>query len=105
MSLRQTFTNNLRNIRRSAGLSQMRLAERCNTATNYINEIERGNKFPSVEMLEKIASALQVPPYLLLFDFAGQKKPEKTAPLIALKLKEDLFLQLTTATKKILQRY
>ncbi|GBR75266.1 helix-turn-helix XRE-family transcriptional regulators [Candidatus Termititenax aidoneus] len=105
MTLRQIFTQNLREIRRAAGLSQMRLAERCNTATNYINEIERGNKFPSVEMLEKIANALQVPPYLLFFNFAEKQKPAEDAPLIAPKIKGDLFQQLSAAAQKILQQY
>jgi len=36
------------------------LAERVNTATNYIAAIEAGRRFPSVEILEKIASALEI---------------------------------------------
>ena len=43
----------------------MALAEKCETSTSYIGEIEIGKKFPSVEMLEKIAGALSVPPYKL----------------------------------------
>lgn len=41
----------------------MALAEKCGTSTSYIGEIEIGKKFPSVEMLEKIADALNVPPF------------------------------------------
>ena len=36
------------------------LAERIGTATNYISAIESGRRFPSVEMLEKIACALEL---------------------------------------------
>ena len=43
----------------------MKLAELCQTSTSYIGEIEIGKKFPSVEMIQKIAMALQVPPYKL----------------------------------------
>lgn len=43
----------------------MKLAEKCDTAASYIGEIEIGRKFPSVEMIEKIAGALKVEPYLL----------------------------------------
>ncbi len=48
--------------------SQQQLAERCNIATNYLSEIERGQKFPSVEMIEHISLELNIPPYLLFVD-------------------------------------
>lgn len=43
----------------------MKLAERCNTSTSYIGEIEIGKKFPSVEMIQKIATALDIQPFQL----------------------------------------
>jgi transcriptional regulator with XRE-family HTH domain len=42
----------------------MKLAEKCNTVASYIGEIEIGRKFPSVEMIERIANALKIEPYL-----------------------------------------
>lgn len=47
------------------GISQMLLAERVDSSTNYISEIEIGRKFPSVEMIQKIAGALNVDAYRL----------------------------------------
>jgi transcriptional regulator with XRE-family HTH domain len=52
----------------------MTLAEECNTSASYIGEIEIGRKFPSVEMIEKIAVALQVEPYRLFMDSSTQKE-------------------------------
>ncbi len=49
-------------------MSQMRLAELCETSTSYIGEIEIAKKFPSVEMIEKIARALSVRPFQLFQD-------------------------------------
>jgi transcriptional regulator with XRE-family HTH domain len=46
--------------RRILGLSQARLAEKVNTAPTYIAMIELEKKFPSVEMLERIAAALEL---------------------------------------------
>jgi transcriptional regulator with XRE-family HTH domain len=46
--------------RRTLGLSQSKLADKVETATNYIASIEAGRKFPSVEMLERIANALRI---------------------------------------------
>jgi transcriptional regulator with XRE-family HTH domain len=58
--LRQLLGANLKIYRKSNGFSQSKLAERVNTATNYISAIEAGRRFPSVEMLEKIALALKI---------------------------------------------
>ena len=41
----------------------MKLAEYCNTATSYIGDIEIGRRFPSIEMIEKIAAVLKLEPY------------------------------------------
>lgn len=41
----------------------MKLAEYCDTATSYIGDIEIGRRFPSMEMIEKIADILRIEPY------------------------------------------
>lgn len=65
MDLRATFIKNLKTYRSKLKISQMKLAELCETSTSYIGEIEIGKKFPSIEMIQKIASAVQVAPYQL----------------------------------------
>ena len=57
-NLRQVLALNMKEKRHALGLSQAKLAEKINTATTYIAMIELEKKFPSVEMLERIASAL-----------------------------------------------
>ena len=42
------------------GITQAQLAERVNTSTNYIALIESEKKFPTPEMLERIAAALEI---------------------------------------------
>jgi transcriptional regulator with XRE-family HTH domain len=42
------------------GITQAKLAERVDTSTNYIALIESKKKFPSPEMLERIAAALEI---------------------------------------------
>ena len=59
-NLRELLGTNMKIFRNSAGLSQSKLAERVDTATNYISAIEAGRRFPSVEMLERIAVALNI---------------------------------------------
>jgi transcriptional regulator with XRE-family HTH domain len=58
--LRQLLASNMKLYRGYLGLSQSKLADKMDTATNYIAAIEAGRKFPSVEMLERIAKALKI---------------------------------------------
>ena len=64
MTLKQIFIKNLKEFRKKEGLSQMKLADYCNISPGYIGEIESGRKFPSTEMIEKIAVILRTEPYL-----------------------------------------
>ena len=63
MTLKQVFIQNLKEFRKKEGLSQMKLAEYCDTATSYIGDIEIGRRFPSIEMIERIAGVLRIEPY------------------------------------------
>ena len=57
-NLRKVLAVNMRKRRHTLGFSQAMLAEKANTAPTYIAMIELEKKFPSVEMLERIAAAL-----------------------------------------------
>lgn len=57
-NLRQVLALNMKKRRNTLSLSQAKLAEKINTAPTYIAMIELEKKFPSVEMLERIAEAL-----------------------------------------------
>jgi transcriptional regulator with XRE-family HTH domain len=71
MALKQIFILNLKKFRKEGGVSQMKLAEQCGTSPSYIGEIEIGRKFPSIEMIDKIARALRLEPYRLFVDTAA----------------------------------
>jgi len=59
-SLRALLACNIKDRRRILGISQAKLAEKVKTSTHYIGQIELENKFPSPEMLERIAFALEI---------------------------------------------
>jgi transcriptional regulator with XRE-family HTH domain len=59
-NLRQLLAFNLKQKRGKSGFTQAKLAEKANTSTQYIAMIELGKKFPSVEMLERLAAALEI---------------------------------------------
>jgi len=56
--LRGLLAKNIKKRRKFLGISQAILAEKANTSSHYIAQIEQRKKFPSSEMLERIASAL-----------------------------------------------
>ena len=58
--IRLVLAENMKKFRKIQRISQEKLAEKINTAPNYIAMIEVGKKFPSAGMLERIAQALNV---------------------------------------------
>ncbi|MDR2019818.1 MAG: helix-turn-helix domain-containing protein [Treponema sp.] len=92
MNLREIFILNLKKFRKREHLSQMNLAEKCDTAASYIGEIEIGRKFPSVEMIEKIAGALNIEAYRLFVDETNSGSDEALEYLAALPVRVRLEL-------------
>ena len=71
MDLVQLLGRNMRRLRRERGLSQEQLAHDADMKRSYVSDMERGTRNPSVRALERIASALGVPPSALLQDQDG----------------------------------
>jgi transcriptional regulator with XRE-family HTH domain len=62
MKLTTIVATNLRRLRNAKGLSQEVLAEMAKLNRNYVGMIERERNSPTVEVLEQLASALDVEP-------------------------------------------
>lgn len=58
--IQSCLAQNMKYYRKRLKLSQAALAEKAGAASNYIALIEVGKSFPSLQMLEKIAAALEV---------------------------------------------
>jgi transcriptional regulator with XRE-family HTH domain len=56
--IRKHLGSNIKQSRINLGISQAKLAETIDMAANYLGLIENGKKFPSAEMIERIAAAL-----------------------------------------------
>ena len=59
-TLRILLAQNIKKRRNFLGISQAQLAEKVSTSANYIAQIEQKNRFPTPEMLERIAAALEI---------------------------------------------
>lgn len=63
------FGNRLRELRAAGGLSQEALAEKAGLHRNYIGHLERAEKTASLDVLIRLAAALELSLPQLLDDF------------------------------------
>jgi len=81
----------------------MKLAEHCDTATSYIGDIEIGRRFPSIDMIEKIATVLKIEPYHFFMDRADPslaKNTENLFPSLPNSMKKQINTQIKTQIDK-----
>ena len=86
----------------------MTLASKCGTSTAYIGQIEIGNRFPSMDMIEKIAKALQIKPFILFIEEQNSDIVEKIPKLkqsnISDSTKDELVKRLTVAIQRVVKK-
>ena len=70
MALRQIFADNLRRARAAAGLSQEELADAAGVDRTSVSALERCKYAASLDVMERLATALRVTPASLLADVA-----------------------------------
>ena len=73
--LKKLFAQNLKKKRRICGFTQANLAEKVDVSTHHIAMIELARNFPTSELIERIASALETEVYEL---FLEEKKTQQT---------------------------
>jgi transcriptional regulator with XRE-family HTH domain len=66
----------LKNLREEKRLSQGDIEKRTGLLRCYLSRVENGHTVPSVDTLEKIARALEVPMYRIFTEDAHVKKPK-----------------------------
>ena len=67
-------------LRLKAGMTQAQLAEKAEVSNETISRIERGLRSPSFDVLEQLATALNVE-VRELFNFSNRKFPQNKCPL------------------------
>ncbi|WP_156677947.1 helix-turn-helix domain-containing protein [Sphingomonas profundi] len=66
MDMRKLVGDNVRRVRHKAGLSQEQLAEHSGFTQQYISDLERGRRNPTVVSLFELAQALGTTPVALI---------------------------------------
>jgi len=96
-NIRDILANNLKENRRKCGVSQAKLAERAGISTQYIAMIELSRQFPTPEVLERIALALDIEAYEL---FAVPPSPESSME----RLHQDIIKEIRQVTVEVLEK-
>lgn len=66
MDVRQRLAANVRRLRRDKGLSQERFAFESGIDRTYVSGVERGTRNPTITVVERFATALEVDAAVLL---------------------------------------
>jgi transcriptional regulator with XRE-family HTH domain len=74
--IRMIIGEKLKSLRAQKKMSQGDMEKRTGLLRCYISRVENGHTVPSVETLEKLAQALEVPMYRLFTDDARVEKPD-----------------------------
>jgi transcriptional regulator with XRE-family HTH domain len=103
MTIQELFIVNLKDYRKIRRISQMQLAERCDSSQTYIAEIEIGKRFPSPGMIERIAAALEIESHRLFRNEPIDSDPvEKT---LSPSQKQEIVDKIHAAAAKIISQY
>jgi transcriptional regulator with XRE-family HTH domain len=72
------IADKLKALREQKNMSQGDVEKRTGLLRCYISRVENGHTVPSVDTLEKMARALEVPMYRLFYE--GEEPPRQTTP-------------------------
>jgi len=96
-NLRDILAGNLKKNRRKCGLSQAKLAEKAGISTQYIAMIELSRQFPTPDVLEQIAAALDIEAYEL---FSVPPSPESSME----RLHKDIIKEIREVIVEVLEK-
>jgi transcriptional regulator with XRE-family HTH domain len=95
--IREILAQNIKLHRQRRGFTQEELAERANISTNYIGIVEQKRKFPTPEMLDRIANALEIETFEL---FSTSESPQAELKKLHREILTDLDRTISEAISK-----
>jgi transcriptional regulator with XRE-family HTH domain len=98
-SIREILANNIKENRRKCGFSQEKLAEKAGISTPFLAMIEVSRKFPTPNVLDQLAGALNIKTYQL---FAMPPSPEDIMERLYQKVTKDIDQVVADAVEKAL---
>ena len=101
--IQQLFIKNIRYYRTKAGFSQLSFSERINISPNYLNAVENGKNFPSLDVLQKMIDELGLLPYQLFLEEPDIS--ERTGTREIAQLATDFKQRIVKQLDDIIQKY
>jgi len=96
-SIRDILARNIKENRRKCGFSQEKLAEKAGISTPFVAMIEVSRQFPTPDVMEKIAKALNIKTWQL---FAVSPAPEDAMERLHMSIVENIERVVDCAVKK-----
>ena len=87
LDIKEILAANLKENRRKLGLTQEKLAEKANLSLHYLAVLELARRFPSGEMLERLATALEIETHEL---FTVASSPQNELEKLRQEIKNDI---------------
>ena len=85
--LQDILVGNLKKHRRKCGFTQAQLAEKVNVSTHHIGMVDLSRNYPTLELVERIANALNIEIYELFIDHLS---PNKELEMLRKEIKSDI---------------
>jgi len=105
LGIRDVLAHNLRENRRKCGLTQEKLSEKAGISAHYLAMVEVSRKFPTPEMLERLAKSLDVEPHeLFTVPPTPQDELEKIRQDIRQDIKQDFKQEIIDEVVKIIKQ-
>jgi transcriptional regulator with XRE-family HTH domain len=105
LTIQELFIINLKAYRKIHKISQTQLADLCDSSTGYIGEIESGKRFPSVNMIERIANALEIESWNLFKNEPASPTHSASSVKLTPTQKEEIVKLSKSAISKILENF
>jgi len=99
-NIRDILARNIKENRRKCGFSQEKLAEKAGISTPFVAMIEVSRKFPTPDVLDRIAGALNIKTWQL---FAVQPSPEDAMEQLRISIVKDIDQVVAEAVKKAIK--
>ena len=100
-NIKEILAQNLKENRKKLGITQPELAERAGLSTHYLAMIEIARKFPTANVLDKLAVALEIQPNEL---FSVTVSPERAIEQLHIKILDNLDQAIENALNKAIEK-
>jgi len=100
-NVREVLAQNLKENRRRLGITQPELAERAGMSTQYLAMIEIARKFPTADILERLAAALGINPHEL---FSVAVSPERAMEQLQRTILDNMNRAIEHALEKAIEK-